>query len=166
MPSRCAKGSNSRAPSSSPPATARSFCISSRRSEAGDLSGALGETLTQVQGAFSLLLLTKDSLIGVRDPNGFRPLNIGKLNGSYVLASETCAFDLIGATYVREVEPGEIVLIRGEDIQSMKAAARAAACEMHFRTRLFLQAGQHRFWPVRPGKPRPDGTYPRTGERR
>jgi amidophosphoribosyltransferase len=100
------------------------------KSEADDLFSALGETLTQVQGAFSLLLLTEDSLIGVRDPNGFRPLNIGKLNGSYVLASETCAFDLIGATYVREVEPGEIVLIRGEELTSVKAlhAPRLAKC--------------------------------------
>jgi amidophosphoribosyltransferase len=100
------------------------------KSEADDLFGALGETLTQVQGAFSLLLLTEDSLIGVRDPNGFRPLNIGKLNGSYVLASETCAFDLIGATYLREVEPGEIVLIRGEELTSVKAlhAPRLAKC--------------------------------------
>lgn len=100
------------------------------KSEASDLFGALGETLSQVQGAFSLLLLTKDSLIGVRDPNGFRPLNIGKLNGSYVLASETCAFDLIGASYVREVEPGEIVLIRGEELKSLKVlhAPRLAKC--------------------------------------
>ena len=100
------------------------------KSEADNLFGALGETLSQVQGAFSLLLLTKDSLIGVRDPNGFRPLNIGKLNGSYVLASETCAFDLIGATYIREVEPGEIVLIRGEELTSVKAlhAPRLAKC--------------------------------------
>jgi amidophosphoribosyltransferase len=100
------------------------------KSEADDLFGALGETLSKVQGAFSLLLLTKDSLIGVRDPNGFRPLNIGKLNGSYVLASETCAFDLIGATYLREVEPGEIVLIRGEELTSVKAlhAPRLAKC--------------------------------------
>ncbi|HEY2381926.1 MAG TPA: amidophosphoribosyltransferase [Terriglobia bacterium] len=100
------------------------------KSEAGDLFGALGETLKQVQGAFSLLLLTEDSLIGVRDPNGFRPLNIGKLNGSYVLASETCAFDLIGASYVREVEPGEIVLIRGGELKSVRAlhAPRLAKC--------------------------------------
>jgi amidophosphoribosyltransferase len=100
------------------------------RSEADSLLDALGETLAQVHGAFSLLLLTKDSLIGVRDPNGFRPLNIGKFNGSYVLASETCAFDLIGATYIREVEPGEIVLIRGDSLQSVKQApaARLAKC--------------------------------------
>ena len=91
------------------------------RSEADSLLDGLAETLVQVQGAFSLLLLTEDSLIGVRDPNGFRPLNLGTINGSYVLASETCAFDLIGATYLREVEPGEIVLIRGGELKSMKA---------------------------------------------
>ncbi len=100
------------------------------RSEAETLLDALAETLTQVQGAFSLLLLTEDSLIGVRDPNGFRPLNIGKVNGSYVLGSETCAFDLIGAQYIREVEPGEIVMIRGEELQSVKAlhAPRLSKC--------------------------------------
>jgi amidophosphoribosyltransferase len=91
---------------------------------------ALVETLLQVQGAFCLLLLTADSLIGIRDANGFRPLNIGKINGSYVLASETCAFDLIGATYIREVEPGEMVLIRGDELKSVKAlhAPRLAKC--------------------------------------
>jgi amidophosphoribosyltransferase len=100
------------------------------RSEADDIFGALGETLSQIQGAFSLLLLTKDSLIAVRDPNGFRPLNMGKLNGSYVFGSETCAFDLINAAYVREVEPGEIVQVRGEELKSVKAlhAPRLAKC--------------------------------------
>jgi amidophosphoribosyltransferase len=100
------------------------------RSQADTLLDALGETLAQVQGAFSLLLLTEDALIGVRDPNGFRPLNLGKVNGSYVLASETCAFDLIGASYVREVEPGEIVLIRGEELKSVKAlpSTRLSKC--------------------------------------
>ena len=100
------------------------------RSEADSLLDGLAETLAQVQGAFSLLLLTEDSLIGVRDPNGFRPLNLGRINGSYVLASETCAFDLIGATYLREVEPGEIVLIRGGEMKSVKAltAPRLSKC--------------------------------------
>src|SRR6266704_2621698 len=100
------------------------------RSQTRELLDALGETLAKVHGAFSLLLLTKNALIGVRDPNGFRPLCIGKLNGSYVLASETCAFDLIGATYLREVEPGEIVMIRGEELKSVKAlhAPRLAKC--------------------------------------
>src|SRR5205823_3540630 len=99
-------------------------------SEANNLLDALAETLVEVQGAFSLLLLTQDSLIAVRDPNGFRPLNLGKIHDSYVLASETCAFDLIGATYIREVEPGEIVLIRGDELHSVKPlhAPRLAKC--------------------------------------
>lgn len=75
------------------------------------LEKALVETLMRVQGAYSLVMCTKDALIGIRDPNGFRPLCLGKLNGSYVLASETCAFDLIEATYIRDVEPGEILII-------------------------------------------------------
>jgi len=91
------------------------------RVQGRDFMDALAETLARVQGAFSLLLLTEDALVAVRDPNGFRPLCIGKLNGSYVLASETCAFDLIGATYLREVQPGEIIFIRGEELRSVKA---------------------------------------------
>ena len=100
------------------------------RYQGGDLLDALGQSLSRIQGAFSLLLLTEDSLIGVRDPYGFRPLCLGKLNGSYAFASESCAFDLIGATYIREVEPGEIVLIRGGELQSVKAlhAPRLAKC--------------------------------------
>lgn len=75
--------------------------------------------LKTVAGAYSLLFLFKDRLIAVRDPNGLRPLCLGKLNGSYVVASETCAFDLIGATYVRDVEPGELVEISGvNDLKS------------------------------------------------
>jgi amidophosphoribosyltransferase len=91
------------------------------KSQMPELPDALAETLQQIQGAFSLLLLTKDALFAVRDPNGFRPLCLGKLNGSYVFASETCAFDLIGATYIREVEPGEIVMVRGEELRSIRA---------------------------------------------
>ncbi len=101
-----------------------------QRSQADELLDGLAEALVQVQGAFSLLLVTEDAVIGVRDPNGFRPLCLGKVNGSYALASETCAFDLIGASYLREVEPGEIVLIRGEELKSVKAlhASRLSKC--------------------------------------
>jgi amidophosphoribosyltransferase len=100
------------------------------KSEADGLIDALAETLVRVQGAFSLLLLTEDTLVGVRDPNGFRPLNLGKVGDSYVLGSETCAFDLIGATYIREIEPGEIVSIRGSELKSVKAlsAPRLSKC--------------------------------------
>jgi amidophosphoribosyltransferase len=100
-----------------------------RSQQTGILEG-LAESLSQVQGAFSLLILTKDAMIGVRDPYGFRPLCLGKLNGSHVLASESCAFDLIDAQYVREIEPGEIIMIRGEQITSVKAlhSTRTAKC--------------------------------------
>jgi amidophosphoribosyltransferase len=76
------------------------------------------DALTHVQGSYSLLLLSEEELIGVRDPNGFRPLVLGELGGAYVLASETCALDLIEATYIREIEPGEMIVINKKGIQS------------------------------------------------
>jgi len=79
---------------------------------------ALLEALRQVKGAYSLLLLSNNELVGARDPQGFRPLVLGKLGKSFVLASETCVFDLLGAKYVREVKPGEIVAIDKEGIKS------------------------------------------------
>src|SRR3990167_6469483 len=71
----------------------------------------LVECLHKLKGAFSLIFMTERELIGARDPNGFRPLCIGRLNKATVLASETCALDIIGAKFVREVEPGEVVVI-------------------------------------------------------
>ena len=76
--------------------------------------------LKQVEGAYSLLILTETEMIAARDPFGFRPLVLGQLKGSPVIASETCAFDLIGAKFVREIEPGEILLINGEGLKSFK----------------------------------------------
>ncbi len=76
------------------------------------------EALNHVQGSYSLLLLTNEELIAVRDPHGFRPLSLGELDGAYVVASETCAFDLIEATYIRDIEPGEMVVINSKGIQS------------------------------------------------
>jgi amidophosphoribosyltransferase len=78
------------------------------------------DAIFQIQGGYSLVMLTQTSLIGVRDPYGIRPLVIGKLNNSYVLSSETCALDIIGAKFVREVENGEIVLIEDNKMQSIK----------------------------------------------
>jgi amidophosphoribosyltransferase len=77
------------------------------------------ECLRLLKGAFTLLFLTERELIGARDPNGFRPLCIGRLNKSTVLASETCALDIIGAKFVREVEPGEVVIIDGNGLRSL-----------------------------------------------
>src|SRR5579859_4809748 len=92
------------------------------RSQARNLSGALGDALNQVEGAYSLLVLTTDELIAVRDPRGFRPLHLGKLGDAWLVASETCAFDLLNAQYVRDVEPGEMVRISRSGIESIHFA--------------------------------------------
>ena len=81
---------------------------------------ALTDTLLKIKGAFSLIILREDELIGVRDPNGFRPLCIGQLDQGTILASETCALDLLGAKFLREVEPGEVVIINKSGIRSLK----------------------------------------------
>jgi amidophosphoribosyltransferase len=78
------------------------------------------DTIFQIQGGYSLVLMTNKKLVGVRDPFGIRPLVIGKLNNSYIFASETCALDIVGATYVREVENGEIVIIEKKELRSIK----------------------------------------------
>lgn len=78
----------------------------------------LQEILPKIQGAYSLLFQTKDYMIAVRDPDGFRPLVLGKKDQAYVVASETCALDLIEATYVREIEPGEIVVFQDGKLES------------------------------------------------
>ena len=78
------------------------------------------DAVFQIQGGYALVMLTQNSLIGVRDPYGIRPLVIGKLGNSYVLASETCALDIIGAKFVRDVENGEIVLIENDKLESIK----------------------------------------------
>ena len=78
------------------------------------------DAIFQIQGGYALVMLTQNSLIGVRDPYGIRPLIIGKLGKSYVLASETCALDIIGAKFLREVENGEIVFIENNELTSIK----------------------------------------------
>jgi amidophosphoribosyltransferase len=98
------------------------------RSQARNLSGAIGDALNQVEGAYSLLLLTPDELYAVRDPRGFRPLVLGRLPATdvapeaWMVASETCAFDLLNAQYIREVEPGEMVRISRSGIESIRFA--------------------------------------------
>jgi len=98
----------------------------------GDIETAVLNTVSKIEGAYSMVLLTcKGEIIGIKDPNGFRPLALGKLNGHYVLASETCAFDLIQAEFIRELEPGEIVIINEDGIKSIrnpKAAAHKSLC--------------------------------------
>jgi len=95
------------------------------RSQVRNFSAALGDALNQVEGAYSLLVLTPEELYAVRDPRGFRPLVLGKVttpegNDTWLVASETCAFDLLNAQYVREVEPGEMLRISKVGIESIR----------------------------------------------
>src|SRR5688572_1449580 len=90
------------------------------RTRAGNVVEAIEKVLKETEGAFSMLFLTPKALIAVRDPRGFRPLVLGKLKNAWCLASETCAFDLIDAEYVREVEPGEMLVIDESGIHSKK----------------------------------------------
>jgi amidophosphoribosyltransferase len=100
------------------------------RSKAATVEEALVESLSQARGAFSLALLTRDLLVAVRDPHGFRPLAIGRLGDAIIVCSETCALDLIGATYVRDVEPGELLIVGPSGIRSLHpfGPARLAHC--------------------------------------
>ncbi len=92
------------------------------RHNEGRVEDAILDAIKQIHGAFSLTIVTENQLIGIRDPNGFRPLCIGTLEGAHVLASETCALDLIGADFLREVEPGEMVIINKYGLRSVKYA--------------------------------------------
>jgi amidophosphoribosyltransferase len=96
----------------------------------GDIAQWLTKVFSQVKGAYSVVLLLEECLVGARDPNGFRPLCLGKLGDGYILASESCAFDLMKAEFVREINPGEIVIIKGNKLESIylpgsKESARA-----------------------------------------
>jgi len=103
------------------------------RSQASETEDALVEALGRVQGAYAVTALTPTQLLVARDPHGFRPLSIGHLEGAWVVASETCAFDLIGAEFVRELEPGEVIVFshdvraEGETIDIVAAGAGGAA---------------------------------------
>ena len=90
------------------------------RAKSRDIEQSLIYALKRIKGAYSLVMMANHTLIGVRDPRGFRPLSIGRLGNSWCLASETCAFDLIGAKFVREVAPGEIVFISKDSFKSIK----------------------------------------------
>ena len=90
------------------------------RSKRGKVIDKIIDALFQIQGGYALVMLARDLLIGVRDPFGIRPLVIGKLKDSYVFASETCALDIIGAKYIRDVENGEIVYVENKKLISLK----------------------------------------------
>jgi amidophosphoribosyltransferase len=100
------------------------------RSKAVSVEESIVDAVSQVQGAFSLAMMTHDRMIAVRDPHGFRPLALGRLGDAVVISSETCAMDLIGATYIRDIEPGEILVASADGLRSIKpfAPAHIAQC--------------------------------------
>ena len=104
--------------------TVDSEIILSLLAQPSTASGALS-ALRKVEGAFTLVVMSERQIIGVRDPFGFRPLSLGKFEGAYILSSETCAFDLIQAEFVREIEPGEVVIIDDNGIRSEYPFAQA-----------------------------------------
>ncbi len=104
------------------------------KSPASDLVSALRDAFTQVQGAYSIVIATPDAIYAIRDPWGVRPLHLGRLNGTYAVASETCAFDIIGAKLVRQVNPGEIVAIDGKGMRTVAklSPAQHAHCVFEY----------------------------------
>ncbi|HQG23361.1 MAG TPA: amidophosphoribosyltransferase [Smithellaceae bacterium] len=103
------------------------------------LEEALTASLARVEGAYCLVMITRDKIIAARDPRGFRPLALGKLNGSWAISSETCAFDLVGANYVRDVEPGEIVIIDAKGLKSLKPFPKIKTCHCIFELIYFAR---------------------------
>ncbi len=87
-------------------------------SEKDTIEGAISDAVNRITGSYSLLILTKDRIFGVRDPHGFRPMVLGSLDGNYVIASETCALDIIDAKFIRDIDPGEIVILDKNGMRS------------------------------------------------
>ena len=115
------------------------------RSRGDNAEQAVVEAISQVSGAYSLVMMTKDRLIGARDPHGFRPLVVGKLGDAWVLCSETCALDLIGASHVRDVEPGEVVVASAQGLRSIRPFPPAPRSQCVFEHVYFARPDSYVF---------------------
>jgi amidophosphoribosyltransferase len=115
------------------------------RSREEGVEAAIVDALSQVRGAYSLVMMTKDRLIGARDPHGFRPLAIGRLGDAWVICSETCAMDLIGATYLRDVEPGEVVVVSEQGLKSIRPFPPAPKAQCIFEHVYFSRPDSYVF---------------------
>ena len=115
------------------------------RSREDAAEAAIIDALHQVRGAYSFVMMTKDRLIGARDPHGFRPLAIGRLGDAWVICSETCAMDLIGATYLRDIEPGEVVVISEHGLKSMRPFSPHAKAQCIFEHVYFARPDSYVF---------------------
>ncbi len=105
-----------------------------RRSGALPINESIKQALTMLKGAYAFVMMTEDQLFVALDPRGLRPLSLGKMGDSYVVSSETCAFDIVGADYVREIEPGEMLVIDNNGVQSERFAApiQRTMCSMEY----------------------------------
>ena len=115
------------------------------RSKEATLTGKLADALPRVQGAYSLVFLTENALVAVRDPYGFRPLVLGDLEGTPVVASETCALDLLRARYVREIEPGEMIVVDEKGLRSEKPFEKAPSRPCVFELIYFARPDSNAF---------------------
>jgi amidophosphoribosyltransferase len=106
---------------------------------------AIVESISQAQGAFSLVLLTKDRLIAARDPHGFRPLTVGRLGDAYIVCSETCALDLIDAEWIRDLEPGEVFIVGPDGARSIRPFAPAPSAHCIFEHVYFARPDSYVF---------------------
>jgi amidophosphoribosyltransferase len=106
------------------------------RAKKETIEESLMHAINQVHGGYALLVMTKDKLIGIRDPHGIRPLQLGRLGSAWILASESCAFDTVGAEFIREVAPGEMITISGNGTirsqTAVKAATKSRPCMFEF----------------------------------
>lgn len=118
-----------------------------KRANGGDLKKWFTDVLVQLKGSYSAVFLYEDYIIGARDPQGFRPLCLGKLGDGYILASESCAFDLMKAEFVREIEPGEIVIIKGNKLEScfLPNAKKEKKAQCVFENVYFARPDSHIF---------------------
>jgi len=114
-------------------------------SRANNLTDRIADALKQVKGSYSLVFLTGNQMVAVRDPNGFRPLALGRLKDAWVIASETCAFDLIEAEYVRDIEPGEMLLIDRFKPKSFRPFDKAPYTPCIFEFIYFARPDSHIF---------------------
>ncbi len=115
------------------------------RAKPSDLVGRMKQALSRVRGAYSIVALTPTAMLGMRDPHGIRPLCLGRLDGSWVLASESCALDLLNARYEREVEPGEIVVITRDGLRSHRFGVDVPRAECVFEHVYFARPDSHVF---------------------
>ncbi len=110
------------------------YIITQERLKAASIEEAVTQTMGRIKGAYSLVIMSPQKLIAARDPQGFRPLCMGQLDGDIVFASESCALDAIGATFIRDIEPGEVVVVNKDGVKSLHAAEKcpSALCVFEF----------------------------------